>query len=52
MVLPITFGKSAHRAITIDEMETEKCLTDEEIRDEINCWINGFRKRIKNIKIK
>lgn len=52
MVMPESFGKSSHRAITIDKIEEKKYLLDIDIANRINDWLDIFRKRIANIYIK
>lgn len=51
MVMPESFGKSSHRAITIDTIEEKEHLSDIDIADRINDWLDKFRKRIENIYV-
>ena len=51
MVMPASFGKSSHRAITIDTIEEKEHLSDIDIADRINDWLDKFRKRIENIYV-
>lgn len=52
MVMPESFGKSSHRAITIDTIEEKKYLHDTDIANRVNDWLDKFKERIKNIYIK
>ena len=51
MVMPEAFGKFSHRAITIDAINENKYMNDDEIVEKINSWLDDFKKRIGNIHI-
>lgn len=51
MVMPESFGKFSHRAITIDAINENKYMNDDEIVEKINSWLDDFKKRIGNMHI-